>query len=120
MQCLQGKSFAGEFRGTDGGEGKAFAFSQWPYRVWPASKVGPYRMGYTVRTASGFRFTEYVPYDDTPGRNIGNWTEDASHPHDVELYDYNVDPWETANVAAHPAHADLVQQLKRVLRHQFA
>ena len=32
-------------------------------------------MGYTVRSASGFRFTEYVPYDDTPGRNIGNWTE---------------------------------------------
>ena len=78
VACVQGESYASEFVGSaeSAAEPKAYAFSQWPYPAWPP--VAPYlsgtRMGYTVRSASGIRLTEYVPYDLSTA--VGDWDED--------------------------------------------
>ena len=40
-----------------------------------------------MRTTGGFQLTECVPYAD----NTGTW-DDSAGDHDVELYDYSVDP----------------------------
>lgn len=81
VDCLQGKSYAALFLNTgpatqtsvhkhapsgtnaiqthttDVLVGKQYAFSQWPYKF-----DGHPVMGYTVRTATGLRLTEYMPY----------------------------------------------------------
>ena len=46
------------------------------------------REGYTVRSASGYRYTTYVPY--SLATFSGNWSGPVG---DEELYDYNTDRW---------------------------
>jgi uncharacterized sulfatase len=57
----------------------------------------PWFMGYTVRTER-YRYTEW------DGGQKG-----------VQLYDYETDPGELKNLAADPAHAELVKQMKAKL-----
>jgi arylsulfatase A-like enzyme len=133
--CLQGVSYADEFaaRGSEGqgsegegegsegksegGAGKQYAFSQWPTGAEQdhgGNATGPLRMGYTVRSAAGFRYTEYVKYDEAA--HVGTWGAQSSDP---ELYDYTADLWETTNRALDPAYAATVVELKAVLRKQY-
>jgi iduronate 2-sulfatase len=92
--CLQGESYANEFVG--GGEGaiqappsKQYAFSQWPFPAW-GNETSMLREGYTVRSASGYRYTTYVPYNVTSF--AGDWDAMVG---DEELYDYNRDRYST-------------------------
>ena len=98
VECLQGRSYASLFQSgpfsSAKDEPKQHAFSQWPYD----GLFGPrgtgrrlFHMGYTVRSGDGYRLTEYVPYNTSTFR--GDWSREG----DVELYDYNRDPWETRN-----------------------
>lgn len=121
--CLQGESYAAEFAVTSsspaGPAPKQHVFSQWP--APPSDNhnqttTNVLQMGYTVRSADGYRYTEYVPYN--PYTHLGDWT-DAKGMLDPELYDYNHDNWETTNVAANPLYARQVQALKSVLRNQY-
>jgi hypothetical protein len=73
-----------------------------------------FRQGYTVRTSDGFRYTEYVEYDTK--RFVGNWTDTAIDP---ELYDYNIDKWETTNFATNTTYAAKLAELKARLRTQY-
>merc|ERR1719215_653872 len=114
VTCLQGQSYASEFglSGTRAEAGKQYAFTQWPYEAWGKQKT--FRMGYTVRSDDGFRFTEYVPYDRETFR--GQWATESNDP---ELYDYTRDRWETTNVALDASYANVVERLKAVLRQQY-
>lgn len=143
VECLQGLSYAAEFEEThaaelgkdeppvtkpadvlSNGNGKQYAFSQWPQpQGGPSLGVPFYRMGYTVRAATGFRLTEYVPYSV---RNYtGVWSSFAApsstspYANDLELYDYNVDRYETTNQAYNATYRQTVLLLKQVLRDQF-
>ena len=80
--CLQGESYASEFIVGSGPPSppKQYAFSQWPYPKW-GNETG-LRQGYTVRSATGYRYTQYVPYDTTTF--TGNWSEALVD--DIELY----------------------------------
>ena len=82
-------------------EAKQHAFSQWPFPKW--GKETGLREGYTVRSAKGYRYTRYVPYDVTTF--TGNWSVTSG---DEELYDYNTDPWETTNFAADPKQVFII------------
>ena len=115
VNCLQGESYADEFGLTafPSTPPKKYAFTQWPYPKW--GNVTHFRMGYTVRTADGYRYTEYVPYNRLTFR--GHWSEDSSDP---ELYDYINDYWETTNWAQNSSYAGIVAKLKDVLRKQYA
>jgi len=73
-------------------------------------------MGYTVRAASGYRYTEYVTYNRTSYR--GDW---AAAPYgDTELYDYHTDPHETTNKVADPSLAPIVAELRGALLRLYA
>jgi len=114
VTCLQGESYASEFGlGNRSSEAKRYAFTQWPYAAW--GNETSFRMGYTVRSVDGYRFTEYVPYDKETYR--GSWTADSNDP---ELYDYTHDKWETTNFALNASYSDVVKELKAVLRQQYA
>jgi iduronate 2-sulfatase len=137
VHCLQGESYAAEFLQPSVTAGtppppppKQFAFSQWPFGKWPAalSNRNPtdpnttgLREGYTVRSAAGFRYTQYVPYDAVTTFR-GNWTAVAPGlgAPDEELYDYSRDPWETTNFAAEANYSHVVAELRAVLREQYA
>jgi arylsulfatase A-like enzyme len=122
--CLQGESYAREFLPTGrtlaGGavapllspKPKQHAFSQWPFKKW-GNETG-LREGYTVRSAAGFRYTRYVPYNTSSFS--GDW---AAAGDDEELYDYNIDPWETTNFASNGSYATVVAELRAVLRKQY-
>lgn len=120
--CLQGESYADEFLSTatatytPKSTPKQYAFSQWPY---PARQGNgrDFRMGYTVRSIDGFRFTQYVPYSRLD--YSGNWLWPTSRD-DLELYDYNTDPDERINQAASPTYATTVQKLLAVLKAQYS
>merc|ERR1712029_333383 len=88
---------------------KKYAFTQWPYPKW--GNETHYRMGYTVRSSDGHRYTEYVPYNRLTFR--GNWAKESDDP---ELYDYNTDRWETINLALNASYAAVVSELKAALR----
>lgn len=112
--CLQGESYASEFGlpGLSPTVAKRCAFTQWPYPPWGSQKQ--FRMGYTVPSSDGYRYTEYVPYSFTSFR--GQWLAESEDP---ELYDYNCDPWETHNFAHNASYAGVVDELKDVLRRQY-
>ena len=93
---LEGSSFIPLFEDPDR-IWKRAAFSQYP-RTIPG--VGP-GMGRSMRTQR-YRFTEWRAFDT-------NFL--AS-----ELYDYNVDPNETHNIANDPSNASLVNGLSGMLR----
>ena len=138
VECLEGDSYADEFGsrpsagstvgigtvGTGTGVASKHAFSQWPEPSGaPSLGVPFFRMAYSVRSADGFRLTEYVPY--SLSNYTGTWPTPASEPSgggddDLELYDYTVDPHETSNVVGVPAHAGTVARLRLALRYQFA
>ena len=127
--CLQGESYASEFllAGLEAGEenngvstvqlAKQFAFSQWPFTnlpgVFPKNLTG-LRQGYTVRSATGYRYTTYVPYSTTTF--VGNWTAALG---DEELYDYNRDKWETTSFAAVANYSKIKAELRAVLLRQY-
>jgi len=115
VACLQGESYASEFGlpGLPTVAPKKFAFTQWPYPKW--GNETRLRMGYTVRSTDGYRYTEYVPYNVVTFR--GQWAAESEDP---ELYDYNLDPWETTNFALNASYAETVKELKEVLRQQYA
>ena len=71
-------------------------------------------MGYTVRSKGGYRYTEYVEYNTTTFRGV--WGAESSDP---ELYNYNIDKWETTNFATDSQYAGVVAELKAVLRSQY-
>lgn len=82
---------------------KNYAISQYP------RKHKDNAMGYSLRTER-YRYTEwladfrsYQPYNEKD--IIG-----------VELYDYEVDPHETRNLAADPAYAAAIMELKKMLQ----
>ena len=75
-----------------------------------------FRMGYTVRSADGYRLTEYVPYLRLAHRGV--WAN-ATGTDELELYDYNTDPDERVNQAANEKYANVVAKLKQVLREQY-
>lgn len=122
--CLQGESYADEFTaelGVGPSVPKKSIFSQWPYSAIqsPGYKGGD-RMAYTVRTADGYRLTQYVPYLVPFGGRAGRglWA-DVKGTDDLELYDYTTDPHETTNQAANPKYAGIVARLQAVLREQY-
>jgi iduronate 2-sulfatase len=116
VACLQGESYASEFgmHGIAPTVAKKYAFTQWPYPKWGKNVTG-FRMGYTVRSSDGYRYTEYVPYD--PLTFHGRWTAESGDP---ELYNYNDDYWETRNWALNASYANVVTELKAVLRKQYS
>merc|ERR1711972_854855 len=115
VACLQGESYASEFGlpGASPSTPKKYAFTQWPYKKW--GNVTHFRMGYTVRSSDGYRYTEYVPYNQLAYH--GTWTAESNDP---ELYDYNNDYWETTNWAQNASYAKVVAELKGALRDQYA
>ena len=128
VACLQGESYASEFvlptaRTLAGGavapppppKPKQHAFSQWPFKKWGAETTG-LREGYTVRSAAGFRYTRYVPYNTSSFS--GDWAAGAGDD-DEELYDYNIDPWETTNFVENVTYAAVVAELRMVLQEQY-
>ena len=117
VHCVQGSSYAAEFLPASSAPAppKALAFSQWPYPKWGPEKR--FRQGYTVRSADGYRYTEYVDYNLTTFR--GEWHSAAAYD-DTELYDYNTDRWETTNFAAEPSHAAVAARLRAALLKQYA
>ena len=123
-RCLQGDSHAAFFQ-TNNANAKAgqqkkkkYAFSQWPTPAWPKNSTTlGFRMAYTVRSLAGYRVTEYVPYD--PSQWIGDW-DSSKATNDLELYDYNVDPFETTNCWNDSKYEKVLTELRSVLRAQFA
>jgi iduronate 2-sulfatase len=85
---------------------KDAAFSQFPrYPGAPGQrKNGPERdvMGYSIRVER-YRYTAWI--DKTSGRTVA-----------AELYDYQVDPFETVNIVDRPDHAQLVSMLAEKLQ----
>ena len=77
---------------------KKAAFSQFP-RPYPA-KDDWTEMGYTMRTER-YRYTE--------------WFDRGKNLLARELYDYEIAPTETVNLAGRPEHAGLVERLARQL-----
>lgn len=69
----------------------------------------PKTMAYAIRTAR-YRYIANVHYDNAKMRPI--WSPVLSQ----QLYDYETDPHETANVASLPANAALVKQLAAQLQ----
>jgi len=130
VQCLQGVSYASEFvppsaaggaaaaaaEATPADAPKQYIFSQWPYPKKQSPGANVNRMGYSVRTADGFRLTQYVPYSDFEHRGVWNKPPAAT---DLELYVYSVDPHETVNQAGNSTYANVVTRLAAVLRAQF-
>ena len=138
-QCVQGSSYASEFLPAGSAQSapgavsaaapaKKYAFTQWPhYNRIPHTNTsynnGTYifRMSYTIRSATGYRFTQYVPYDPVVAHK-GNWSAcDTSYfgPCERELYDYNEDKWETKNWIGEPKLAGVVAELSAALRRQY-
>ena len=117
MHCVQGSSYAAEFLPAASAPAppKQFAFTQWPYAKWGAEKR--FRQGYTVRSVDGYRYTEYVYYNLTTFR--GEWHSAGAYD-DIELYDYNLDKWETTNFAADASHAAVAARLRAALLAQYA
>ena len=113
--CLQGESYASEFVSTASAVAappKTYAFSQWPYPKW-GNETG-LREGYTVRSSAGYRYTTYVPYSvDTFS---GDWGAALG---DEELYDYNIDRWETTSFADHANYTEVKAELRAVLLKQY-
>lgn len=123
VECLQGRSYADEFvhdlepsSAAAVALPKQYVFSQWPYPIDKSPGAKTFRMGYTVRSADGFRLTEYVPYLQLVHRGV--WAN-ASGADELELYDYNTDPDERVNQAANEKYTDVVTKLKQVLREQY-
>jgi arylsulfatase A-like enzyme len=121
VACLQGESYASEFL-PEGvvktpSKPKQYAFSQWPFPAWGNQTM--LRQGYTVRSAKGYRYTYYVPYNITS--YTGDWTSggDNAAANDDELYDYTNDPYETTNFAKNASYAAVVAELKKVLLEQY-
>lgn len=118
-QCVQGTSYAELFAPASHRAagppraGKLYAFTQWPFPPWGNETA--LRMGYTVRSADGYRLTEYVTYNLRVFR--GEWKQGVG---DLELYDYNRDPWETQNHAGNSTYGPVVARLRAVLRQQYA
>jgi iduronate 2-sulfatase len=83
--CVQGSSYASEFlpshnSSEQASPAKGYAFTQWPhYNYNPQTNSSfnngtySFRMSYTVRSATGYRFTQYVPYDPIHTHR-GNWS----------------------------------------------
>ena len=105
VQCVQGTSYADEFLPGLAGEPapkKQYAFTQWPHYNHNFTSntpfnpgTYPFRMSYTVRSAAGYRYTQYVPYDPIKS-HIGNWSACDTEffgPCEKELYDYNTVCW---------------------------
>jgi len=119
--CLQGESYADEFVPSQAvapaSAPKQAAFSQWPYPVLQSPGEKFFRMGYTVRSTDGYRYTAYVPYSIT--KYVGVWAN-LTGSDDAELYDYTTDPNETTNQVNNPKYADVVTRLHSLLRAQFA
>ena len=113
--CLQGESFASEFLTPVAvvAAPKLYAFSQWPFPAWKNETV--LREGYTVRSATGYRYTTYVPYSSATF--TGNWSAPVG---DEELYDYNTDRWETTNFAYNATYAPIVAEMRQILLDQYA
>jgi len=77
---------------------KTAAYSQWPKAI---PNVGKNGMGHSVRTAR-YRLTE--------------WTVPGTDYSEIELYDYETDPRETKNLARDQDRAELVKELRSLLR----
>ena len=67
------------------------------------SALTQYANGYSVRTPR-YRYTE--------------WGEEGSAG--AELYDHKTDPQEMMNLAGRPDHAEVVEQLSKLLRQRIA
>jgi hypothetical protein len=80
----------------------------------PGNETGGLRQGYTVRSATGYRYTTYVPYNTTTF--AGNWLAALG---DEELYDYNRDKWETTSFAAVANYSKVKAELRAVLLKQY-
>lgn len=114
-ECLQGESYASEFVATTpalGAPPKTYAFSQWPYPKW-GNETG-LREGYTVRSSAGYRYTTYVPY--SVDNFSGDWHAALG---DEELYDYNIDKWETTSFAGYANYTEVKAELRAVLLKQY-
>ena len=53
------------------------------------------------------------------GSFSGAWAPPAAGDDEEELYDYNIDPWETNNFVANASYAAVVAELRAVLRKQY-
>jgi iduronate 2-sulfatase len=80
---------------------KSATFSQWPKKI-PGHGTG---MGHAIRTTR-YRYVE--------------WTGNNAEVVASELYDYENDPGETANIAEQPANKELVARLAEQLRAGWA
>jgi len=102
-------------------EGSLTINDAWPGRSgWSKAPVNA--IGYSYRTAR-YRLTQWVGYRDRSShRNAANWSDrlarftPTGEIVGVDLFDYELDPGETANIAQQASSADLVRQLSAGLR----
>lgn len=92
---------------------------------WSRARVGTSALGYSYRT-NRYRFTQWVGYTDqkpadairpTSSEQLAHWTPTGESA-GIELYDYQVDPGETRNLAYEPSHKELLRGLAMKLRTQ--
>ena len=67
--------------------------------AWSPERFNQHVMGYTMRT-DRYRLVRWLDVRDRTGQPIA-----------VELYDHQIDPAETVNIASDPARAELVEEL---------
>ena len=71
-------------------------------------------MGYSVVSSDQFRLTQWVKFNQTTMK--ANWDKVVA----VELYDYDLDPLETRNVAYDPSYLPQLTKMSRILREHFS
>ncbi len=82
---------------------KQYAMSQ-----FPRGYQGKRYMGYSLRS-NRYRCTFWIP------REVADQPDAVDHAAWIELYDYKTDPLETVNLAADPAHAEVVGEFRNAL-----
>ena len=83
--------------------------------------ITPRYVPYSVHNFSGY-WGNHVRVHAEDAARIGDHNKDGRKraPNDLELYDYNIDPHETSNLASNSKYAKIVERLRLVLRMQFA
>ena len=116
---MQGSSFAPLLEDPSQPWKKA-AFSQYHRTINTGAGVSnPGKgMGYSIRTRK-YRYTEWWrTLSSSNTVDLDALVPSTSTPQHTELYDYQVDPKETVNLATNPAYASVISELKALLHAQ--
>ena len=108
--CTEGSSLVPLLKDQQHGQWKDRVFYQYPHFV---NDDRSWCMGFSMRTEK-YRFTQWVGYDyKTSG---ADWTQICG----VELYDHEVDPNETKNLANDVSLTKTIQKLREQLKAGWA